>query len=92
MRTRVSYIPKRYSKANNTSLKIHDSKQESNYIICLDTHNLYVYAKSKFLATNGFKLIDPREFDLNKCSSNNSKVCVLEIGLEYSNELHHLHN
>ena len=37
----------------------------------------------KFLPTSGFKWIDPKEFDLNKCSSNSSKVCVLEIDLEY---------
>ena len=32
---------------------------------------------SKFLPTNGFKWIDPEEFDLNKYTSNSSKECVL---------------
>ena len=36
-----------------------------------------------FLPTGGFKRIDPKEFDFNKCSSNISKVCVLEVNLEY---------
>ena len=44
----ISYISHRYSKANN-------KYQESNHIIYLDANNLYCYAMSKFLPTNGFK-------------------------------------
>ena len=47
---------------------------------------------SKFLPTNGFKWIEPKEFDLNKYTSNISKGCVLEVGLEYPKELNELHN
>ena len=47
---------------------------------------------SKFLPTGGFKWIDPKLFDLNKYSSNNSKGCVLEADLEYPKELRELHN
>ena len=47
---------------------------------------------SKFLRTNGFKWIDPKEFDLNKYTSNSSKGCVLEVDLEYPTELRELHN
>ena len=36
----------------------------------------------KFLPTNGFKWIEPEEFDLNKYTSNISNGCVLEIDLE----------
>ena len=38
---------------------------------------------SKFLPTSSFKWIDPIEYDLNKCTSNSSKGCVLEVNLEY---------
>ena len=51
----ISYIFNRYSKANNKYLKYYDPKQESKYIIYLDTNNLYDYAMSKFLPTSGFK-------------------------------------
>ena len=37
--------------------------------ICLDVNNLYGYAMSKLLPTNGFKLIDPEKVDLNKYTS-----------------------
>ena len=46
----------------------------------------------KFLPTSGFKWIDPKDFDLNKYSSNSSTGCVLEVDLEYHKELRELHN
>ena len=60
--------------------------------MCLDANNLYGYAMFKFLATSGFKLIDPKGFDSNSCSRNSSKDCVLEVDFEYPKELHQLHN
>ena len=47
---------------------------------------------SKFLHTGGFKLIDPKMFDLSKYTSNSSKGYVLEFDLGYPKELHELHN
>ena len=47
---------------------------------------------SKFLLTTGFNWIDPKESGLNKCISNSSKGCVLEVDLEYPKELRELHN
>ena len=88
----VPYISNRYSEANNKYLIFYDPIQESKYIIYLDTNNLYGYAMSKFLPTSGFKWIDPKEFDLNKYTSNSSKVCVLEVDLEYPKELRELHH
>ena len=64
-------------------MKSYDPKQESKHIIHLDANNLYSYAMSKFLSTRGFKWIDPKEFDLNKYTSNSSKVCVLDVDGEY---------
>ena len=48
----------------------------------LHANNLYSYIA--FLPTSGFKWIDPKEFDLNKYTSNSSKGCVHEVDLEYS--------
>ena len=91
-RGRTSHISNRYSKANNKYLKSYDPKQESKHIIYLDVNNLYGYAISKFLPTSGFKWIDPKEFDLNKYTSNSSKGRILEVDLEYPKELRELHN
>ena len=84
MRGGVSYISKRFIKANNKYLLSHNPKQESKHIIYLDRNNSYSYAMSKFLLTRGFKWIDPKEFYLNKFTSNSSsKDCAFEIDLEY---------
>ena len=70
MRSGVSYISNRYSKATNKYLKSYDPKQESEHIIYLDANILYGYAMSKFLTTSGFKWIDLKRFDLNKYTRN----------------------
>ena len=81
MRCGFSYLSNRYSKANNNYLKPHDPEQESKDILYLGANNLYYYAISKFLPTNEFKWIDPKEFDFNNYSSNGSKGCVVEVDL-----------
>ena len=47
---------------------------------------------SKFLPTGGLKQIDPKEFNLNKYTSNSSRGRVLEVDLEYPKELQELNN
>ena len=47
---------------------------------------------SKVLSTKTFKWIDPKEFDLNKCSTNSLKGCILEVDLEYRKQLREFHN
>ena len=46
----------------------------------------------KFLLWNGFKWIDPKPFDLNKYTSNNSKGRAHKVYLEYAKELRVLLN
>ena len=88
----IFYISNRYSNTNNKYLKSYDPKQESKHITYLGTNNLYGCAMSKFLPTREFKWIDPKQFDLNNYTSNNSKGCVLEVDLEYPKKLRELHN
>ena len=85
------YISNRYSKVNNKYLRSYDPKEESKHNIYLDTYNLYGYVMYKFLPTSVSKWTDPKEFDLNKYTSNRSKGCVLEVDLEYPKELRELH-
>ena len=92
MRGRVSYNFNGYNKANNKYLKSHDPKQESKHIIYFDVNNVYGYAMSKFLPTSGFKWIDPKEFNVNKYTSDSSKECVPKVDLEYHKQLRELHN
>ena len=92
MRSGVSYISKRYSKANSKYLKSYDPKQRSKHIIYLDVHNLYGYAMSTFLPASGFKWVEHKDFDSKKNSSNSLKDCVLEVDLEFPEELRKLRN
>ena len=91
MRGGVFYISNRYSKANNKYLKSSDPKQDLKHIIYLDSNNLCGYAMPKFLPTTGLKWRDPKEFDLNKYTSNSSKGSVLKLDLEYPKELQKWH-
>ena len=74
--------------AEPTIFKILWSRIRIKHITYLDMNNLYGYAMSKFLPTGGFKWIDPKEFDLNKYTTNHSKGHVLEFGHEYPKKLH----
>ena len=46
----------------------------------------------KFLPTDTFKWIDPKEFDSHQYTSDSSKICVLEVNLVYPKELRELCN
>ena len=41
MRGGISYIAKRYNKANNNDMKYYDSSKTSKYITYLDANNLH---------------------------------------------------
>ena len=47
---------------------------------------------SKFISTSGFKWINPKEFGLNKSTSNSSNGFVLEVELEYRKKIRELRN
>ena len=55
LREGISYIAKRYPKANNIYLNAFDPKKPSTFISYLDMNNLYGWAMGKYLPYNGFK-------------------------------------
>ena len=73
-------------------MKSYDPKQRSKHIIYLDVHNLYGYAMSTFLPASGFKWVEHKDFDSKKNSSNSLKDCVLEVDIEFPEELRKLRN
>ena len=95
MRGGVSYIANRYGKANNKYMKEYDEKAPSKYIMYLDANNLYDWAMSQYLPKGNFKWMSEREIskiDLGKYRVDSKKGLILEVDLEYSQELHDLHN
>ena len=55
LRGRISYIVKRYAKANNKYMNDYDPKKQSTFMSYLDMNNLYGWALSEYLAYEGFK-------------------------------------
>ena len=50
MRRGISYITKRFSKANNRCIKSYDNGKPTKYIMDLDANNLYGWAMIKYLS------------------------------------------
>ena len=55
LRGGISYIAKRYAKANNKYMNDYDPKKQSTFISYLDMNNLYGWAMSEHLSYGGFK-------------------------------------
>ena len=65
LRGRISYIAKRYAKANNKYMNDYNPKTQSTFISYLDMNNLYGWAMSEYLPYEGFKwLKNVDEFDV----------------------------
>ena len=95
LRGGISYIANRHGKANNKYMKEYDDKAPSKYIMYLDANNLYGWAMSQYLPTGGFKWLKQNKIDnldLGKYNEQSKKGLILEVDLEYPNELHDIHN
>ena len=91
----ISIISNRYGKANNKYMRKGFNKNKpSKYLIYLDANNLYGCAMSEKLPTHGFKWLTVGEIE--KIYENrhnlNKMPCILEVDLEYPENLHDLHN
>ena len=93
LRGGISYIAKRYAKANNKYMNDYDPKKQSTFISYLDMNNLYGWAMSEYLPYEGFEwLKNVDEFDVMSISEKSLIGYLFEVDLEYPDELHQLHN
>ena len=89
LRRGVSYIAKRYAKANNNYMNMTMTLQNFQ----LDMNDLYGWAVIKYLPYGGFKWLKNVDgFDVNSISEKSPIGYILEVDLEYPDELHVLHN
>ena len=91
----ISIISKRYGEANNKYMgRGFNKNKPSKYLMYLDENNLYGCGMSMKLPTHGFKWLTGGEMD--KIYENrhnlNKMPCILEVDLEYPENLHDLHN
>ena len=79
-------------------MKSYNNSEESSCIQYLDANNLYGWAMSKKLPTNGFKWFDSdkineiNEYFIKNYDENNYKGYILEVDVKYPKRLHELHN
>ena len=93
----ISMISNRYGEANNKYMGKNFNKNKlSKYLMYLDANNLYGSAMSEKLPIHSFKWLSSGEMEK---LFNNQVVqiwektpCILEVDLEYPEDLHDLHN
>ena len=69
--------------------------EENSYLMYLDANNLYGWAMSQPLPYGDFKWLDfkdPEEIILDNYHENSNEGIILEVDLDYPEELHDLHN
>jgi hypothetical protein len=91
-----SVIFKKYAKANNKYLSDYNPDEKSTYISYLDANNLYGVSMSCKLPYGDFEWVKGEDLSINDIMKYNEETddiaYVLEVDLEYPNELHELHN
>ena len=93
LRGGISYIAKRYAKANNKYMSDYDLEKPSTFITYLDKNNLYGWTMSEYLPYGEFNwLKNVDKFDVNSINEKSDTGYFLEVDLEYPDELHELHN
>ena len=89
----ISYIAKRYAKANNKYMNDYCQEKPSTFITYLDKSNLYGWTMSKYLPYGEFRWIKNVDgFDVMSISEKSDIGYFLEVDLDYPDELHELHN
>ena len=90
---RISYIAKRYAKANNKYMNGYDPEKQSTSISYLDMNKIFGSAISESLPYKRFKwlkIVD--ELDVMPVNEKSPIGYLLEVDLEYTDKLHELHN
>ena len=91
----ISIISNRYGEANNKYMgRGFNKNKPSKYLMYLDENNLYGCGMSEKLPTHGFKWLTGGEMEkIYENRHNLNKIpCILEVDIEYPENLHDQHN
>ena len=95
MRGGISYNAKKHSKANNKYMKNYDSTMKDIFIMYLDANNFHGWGMTQYLPFSDFKWMSKNRIDtfsLNSVKENSLYGYILEVDLEYPNELRNSHS
>ncbi|EGT57546.1 hypothetical protein CAEBREN_30406 [Caenorhabditis brenneri] len=82
----------RHSKANNKYMSDYNPDELSKYLLYLDANNLYGWAMSQKLPYDEFQFVEVFELEMIDDLTASEKGCILEVDLDYPEELHDKHN
>ena len=91
MRGGISYVNKRFNKANNEYCPHYDKNKPKVFINYYDMNNLYGDAMSQYLPYGGFKWVEVNNETVNRIlnkSDNSLHGYFLEVDLDYPDKLH----
>ena len=92
----ICHAIQRYAKANNKYMMDYDKNKKSSYIQYLHANNLYGKAMTEKLPVKQFKWMDDismiNEDFVRSYDKNDIKGYILEVDVDYSNELQNLHS
>ena len=92
----ICHAIQRYAKANNKYMTDYDKKKKSSCIQYLDANNLYGKAMTEKLPVRGFRWMDDisrmDEDFVRGYDKNDNKGDILEVDVDYPNELQNLHS
>lgn len=89
-------VSKRFTTANHKYLLNYKTKEKSKYLLYLDANNLYGWAMTQNMPYSNFKWCEVNDSLINNIIDNNynfmSLGFILEVDLEYPENLHDEHN
>ena len=89
----VSQCSNRYAKANNPYMDCYNENEEIVYVIYFDANNLYGWAMAQVLPFGGFEKVCNVDNSFNFNIPDDSSVgYLLEVDLDYPDELHNTHS
>lgn len=88
----VAQIMQRYAKANNRYMQEYNKTLENSFLWYIDSNSLYAYVMQQHkLPIKGFKWMSREEintFDVLRLPDDGEEGYILEVSLEYPEELH----
>ena len=90
-------VSKRHAKAKNPRVEGYNPEKHNSHILYRDANNLYGWAMSQALPTGSFRWVEEADFhelaaNVSNHQADDPEGYILEVDLEYTQELHDEHN